>query len=626
MRRHFASIPIAALVALSACTIESAPMLSPRDGGPPDAPYDAPPSDGGFSCVPDEPGCYGHVRYVCGDDGTTRVDEELCPGACDPAMGCVQCVPGTFRCDGDWSTVCDAQHQWRAVRDCSEWGSACGAAGLCEDACGAAEAARSNVGCEYWPVPLANTDELDQEAFDFRVVVTNPGRDLAEVTITRGGRFEARETVPPGAVAEIRLPWIDGVSFPFPVNEWESIVTENGAYRLTSTRPVIVSQFNPFHYASRGAHSYTNDASLLLPTHVLGDEYFATSYVPFSKAHGYEDYVQYGRYPGWIAVVGVSEEPASIEILVTGDTAADRGGRWSATPSGGTIRFTLARGEVAQIAAAVPPGCGTDRPGWHPFDADPLSRNGACREAQFDLTGSRITADRPISVFSGHTCADVPHTAGACDHLETQLAPVPTWGERFATTPMRDPGTSAPNLVRIVAARDDTTVTIDPPQRDHQGAMVSTVELDSGEHVELIIGAAIEIEGDQPIQVAQMMVGQHISDPPLERGDPALTVLVPEEQFRRTYVFVTPSSYTPVVNGQSYLLVSREPGDAITLDDREVTATWERVGDREVALVPVGGGTHRLSASEPVGLIAYGLGEYTSYAYPAGLDLRIIPF
>ena len=614
------------LIASPGCVIEDDAPLSPRpDAGPDAGEPDAGPIDAGFSCEPEAPGCFGYVHYVCGADGASREAEQVCEGGCDPAMGCVECTPGAFRCDGTVSMRCDQDRRWVPLRDCSEWGSTCGAAGFCEDACGAAEAVRSNVGCEYWPVPLANSRELDARTYDFRVVVTNPGGQPANITIHRGSRIVETARVTPGSVAELVLPWIEGVSFPFAYDDWESVVTADGAYRLTSSRPVIVAQFNPFHYASAASGpSYTNDASLLYPTHVLGRDHVGTSYVPFSYAAVSDpsgEHIETMRLPGYLAVVGVGHAPTEVEVQLAGDVAADAGGRWPATPRGETLRFTLGRGEVAQIAAAVPPPCGPERPGFH--DLEPGEGVSAfCREEQYDLTGSRIRSDHPVAVFGAHTCANVPYDVRACDHLETQLAPVETWGTRFSTLPLRDPATvEVPNLLRITAAHDHTAVTLTPAPRDG-----GTFTLDPGEHVEVRIDGAIEIVGDHPIQVAQLLVGQNVTDPPLQRGDPGMTVLVPYEQFRRDYVFVTPSSYTPLANGQSYVLVSREPGVEVVIDGEAVSATWTAIGGRELAAIPVSGGTHRVEAPRPVGLVAYGLGRYTSYAYPAGLDLRVIPF
>ena len=61
---------------------------NPDGGGPP------------ATCTPGAGGCYGNVHFECAADGHTRLDEMTCPQACDPALGCVACVPGSRPCDG----------------------------------------------------------------------------------------------------------------------------------------------------------------------------------------------------------------------------------------------------------------------------------------------------------------------------------------------------------------------------------------------------------------------------------------------------------------------------------------------------------------------------------------------
>ncbi len=48
-----------------------------------------------------------------------------------------------------------------------------------------------------------------------------------------------------------------------------------------------------------------------------------------------------------------------------------------------------------------------------------------------DLTGTRITSSKPLSVFSGSDCAQVPRGRGSCDHLVEQVPPTVTWGSKF---------------------------------------------------------------------------------------------------------------------------------------------------------------------------------------------------
>ena len=228
-----------------------------------------------------------------------------------------------------------------------------------------------------------------------------------------------------------------------------------------------------------------------------------------------------------------------------------------------------------------------------------------------------MTADQAVQVFGGHVCAYVPYNSEACDHLEVQVPPVQTWGKEFVSRPMTDDGGPGDNLVRVVAAFDGTEVTIQPPQGG-----VDSITLEANRWVEFVASSAFHVQATKSIMVGQYLLGQAYSG--ASRGDPAMTVLVPEEQYRKDYVFVAPSSYRAESNGQSFVMMVRDPGVGVSLDGAPVDEPWETVGGKEVAIVPVSGGTHSLIATERVGLVAYGLGDYTSYTYPAGLNLTKI--
>ncbi len=603
-----------------------------RDGGGVDGAFDSAtdvfvPSDVPFSCTPGEFDCLGNVYYQCGDDGASRINETVCDDACDPELRCVLCRPGTRRCEGDVSMVCASNGlAWTTGRNCTEWGSVCGASGFCADACGEAESSRSNIGCEYWPTPLANIAELDSSLFDFRIVVSNPNANPANVEVTRGGASVSTVSVPANGVSEIPLPWVDGQSFGLPTNDWAGIVVADGTYRLTSDLPVTVSQFSPFEYNVSGTFSFTNDATLLLPSHVLTGDYVGASYVPLSRTTGMRGGIvptsNTLKTPGYIAVVGISPEPTNVEMFLSGNIAADRGGRWPAATRGSSIAFTLQQGEVAHVAAAVPPDCAPGRPGYNSVVEGGVigeSFFDTCQEVDHDLTGTRVIANRPIAAFGGHSCAYVPYTSEACDHLEVQLAPIQTWGTSFVSTPMIDAPTARQNLVRITAAFDNTNVNVNPPQ----GGFASS-SLSGRQWVEFLADGPFEVTADKAIQVTQYLLGQNYTMPEAMRGDPAMTVLVPSEQWRSDYNFAAPSSYNAGTNGQSFLLLTRQPGVDIQLDGASVSATWQTVGGREVGIAPVEGGIHSLTSSASFGVVIYGLGSFTSYAYPAGLNLEQI--
>lgn len=598
------------------------PTSSGDDTGDDDGP---PPA-----CTPGVGGCDGNVHFVCGDDGHTRQGEVTCPEACDPGLGCVLCAPGARRCEGGVSMVC-ADGAWGFGRDCAEWNTTCGGDGYCQDVCAEAERSASNVGCEYWPTPLANTTELAGNIFDFRVVVANPSPQDARVKVTRGAATVTEATIPAGGLQAIVLPWVNGQSFAIGQGSWNSLVVADGAYRLRSDVPVIATQFNPFEYEVGGTFSYTNDASLLLPAHTLTGHYVGVSWVPLSRRTGTVDWTGSDfatiRYPGYLAIVGVSPTPTQVTLHAGGELQADAGGRVARTPRGGTATFTIARGEVIHVTAAPPPECVGGRPGFHhveecetvPIFGQTCDVFDTCDERDFDLTGTRISASGPIEVFGGHTCAYAPYHAQACDHLEEQLAPVETWGSDYVGAPMGDGGIGGGNIVRVIAGFDGTDVTIEPPQNGVGGAT-----LQAGEVLEFGVSTPFHVSATRAVAVAQYLVGQQASTPAAARGDPALTLLTPAEQYRSDYTFILPTSYNPGTNGQNHLLVVRPPGLAITLDGAPLAATFRAIGGREIGVALLDGGTHHVSAAAPFGVIAYGLGSYTSYATPAGLDLEPI--
>lgn len=570
-------------------------------------------------CTPGQYACSGNTRYLCGDDGRTRLNEEVCAAACSPTLGCVACMPGQRSCDGTNSMICATDgSRFVTSRDCAENSATCGPSGYCTDDCAAAESTLSNIGCEYWPAPLPNLSNIRMNGYDFRVVVANPNSQPANVRVFRGDTMVSSTMVAANGLEAIVLPWVDSLTFSISGAPWQSLTVANGSYRLLSDRPVTVAQFNPFEYSrSGGDPSYTNDASLLLPAHSLTGNYIASSFVPLSAADPGFIFLPdtYSKYPGYIAITGITREPTQVSIALSAPVAADAGGRFPATPRGGTISFMLQRGEVAVVAAAPPPDCTSSRPGRRSDDTGRFF----CNEAEHDLTGSRISSNHPIVVFGGHVCAYVPYSAQACDHLENQMPPLETWGSSFVSGPLRDTGSSAPNLLRVTAAFDGTEVTVDPPQGG-----TSSFTLSAGQWREVEITSPYRVNANRAIMATQYLVGQYATTPAASRGDPAMVVLPPSEQFRRDYTFVAPTSYNSGTQGQNFVLVVRPTGVPVMLDGGAVSTTWTTVGDREVGILPIEGGTRRMESTEPFGVIVYGMGQFTSYAYPAGLNLEEI--
>ena len=74
-----------------------------------------------------------------------------------------------------------------------------------------------------------------------------------------------------------------------------------------------------------------------------------------------------------------------------------------------------------------------------------------------DLSGTKIVANKPISVFSGHRCAYVPYSNGRCGHLIEQIPPTIFWGTVYYTAPL---ATKNYYAIKVLAAYDNTNVII----------------------------------------------------------------------------------------------------------------------------------------------------------------------
>ncbi len=572
----------------------------------------------------DGPGitCVRDVAWDCGDDGVARASTDCARDgrACAPRLGCVACVPNTVSCDGETVVVCNAEGsaQTRADAPCdAAAGLRCSREG-CVDLCARAIEEQSYVGCAYWAVTTTNP-ELAPE-FELALAVANPNLVPARVVLTRGGVEVASRLVAPGALETLPLPRVESL-----VTAREASVRErDGAYRVTSDVPVVVTQWNPLEFrlerdcaeeppGSAGdgrCFSFTNDASLLLPESVLSGNYLVVSRATFGASIGG---AALASHPGFVAIVAVDEGTTPLEIVANGHIAGTRDGTFAPMAPGESRTVSLERGEVLELVSAIPPApCpGVERS----EEAGGMTITYCDPGVDYDLTGTILRANGRIAVVSGHACAFVPYDRWACDHLEEQLFPATALGQSVLVT-VTEPLRGEPNIIRIVSAGADNAITLEPP-------VVPTFRLGLGEHAELEITGDVRVVGTEPLLVAQFLVGQDYAGLGSGRsglGDPAMALAIPEAQFRRSYTFLTPATYS-----RSYVSVIRPEGLRVVIDDHLVT-DYRRIEGTvfETARVRVEGGVHRIDANAPFGIIVYGFGSYTSYLVPGGLDLRRI--
>lgn len=596
----------------------------------------------GGSCSPGGPAfiCEGNDAIACNPDGTEGSRESCSPLICVRGEGCVFCDPNSFQCNGNTVERCAADGSaWIPGETCDpSTGRMCNAnVGACTSPCDDAAASESYIGCEYYPVTTLNSQVANE--FLPAVVVANPQPSAVTVTVTGPSGFSMNTSVAAGATQTITLPWVPALKGMFSMEQ--STLVSGGAYRLVSSLPVTVYQFNALEYridqdcidpetgdcdastvdpffgfpeCDNVCFSHTNDASLLLPAHVMTGNYVVMSRPTMLTQIDQGLGPQGIPSPGFFAVVGVSETPVTVDIRFTANTVAGSGVAAQSPGSNGT--FTLNRGDVLQIVSAVPGSC-------TPGATDNV--NGVtityCNTGPtYDLTGTVIRASGPVQVIGGHNCDFVPYNRWACDHLEEALFPQEAWDEE-AIVSASQPLEGEPNIVRILSGSDGNAITFDPVPSGAPGTMT----LNEGQYFEFETRESFRVRGTAAILVSQFLVGQDYAGinpdaPPGREGDPSFSLAIPSEQYRTEYTFLAPSTYPT-----NFVNVTAPTGASITLDGTAVTG-FQPVGATgfSVARVPIPSGQHTITGSAGFGIVVYGFGSYTSYMYPGGLDLEII--
>jgi hypothetical protein len=584
--------------------------------------------------------CRGTSSVACNADGTqgASTDCSASGGVCVANMGCRACTPNMGMCNGQTVMRCRPDGSgFDTVMTCDPaTGAMCSAAlATCTSPCADAAANGSYIGCEYWPVATLN-NELDRATFHFAVAVANPGTMPANITVTHGGTTVATATVGAGMLQTIQLPWDATLQPAGDMNTGitPSVMSRNAAYHLVSTMPVTVYQFNPLEFSGTDAtgmavNSFTNDASLLLPTQALTGNYIVLSR-PTHQLHSiYHPLGQprmvagdfTGASPGFLTLVGVAAS-SDVTITFTAHTIASTDGQVQAFAPGQTGMFTLAQGDVLQITTGAPATCaatgavdrGQRQIGAAIYDVE---YHYCTVGSDYDLSGTLVRSTGALELIAGHNCDFVPSNRWACDHLEQGIFPVETWGHGalvVATQPLR----GEPNVVRVISSTDGNALTFDPP------SVQAAMTLNRGQFIEFEASQSFQVTGTQALMVGQFLVGQDYngfgSTQPGDVGDPSFSLAIPTEQYRSQYTFLTPSTYP-----QSWVGISMPMGANVMLDNNPVT-NLVGVGSTGFGTtnVMIPAGPHNISGDMPFGIVVYGFAPYTSYMYPGGLDLHHI--
>ena len=388
--------------------------------------------------------------------------------------------------------------------------------------------------------PTASPIPDPPSAFDGQIILTSTWATTGTIQ-SSDGSFSESFSIPPNSVTTVTVDsswWIT-----------ESEIPVDLGLRIQSDNPISA------YFLSYRTPGSTNDMALVFPVPSLGREYMTMCWRDNIPAY---DASFTSRGPSMISIVAPFDD-TDVEITTTTPT---QGGH----------------------AAGVPWTVNLDS-----YECYQILANSPGPSTLYDLTGTEITSDKPIAVFSGNQIATVPDSIMAADFLIEQMPPLTAWGQTFNAFPIEPRNDWEEDVLKIVASVDGTNIDIE----DASGT--TSLTLNRGETFEWngqpcdpgsylpFVGYAADCDGklldsptritsDEPILVGQFLVGAVLTqgepnlitglgDTPL--GDPAFMVIPPEEQYSKRYIFLTPNGYT-----NDFLNVTIEAGyeGTITLD------------------------------------------------------------
>ncbi|ALI98414.1 gliding motility-associated C-terminal domain-containing protein [Rufibacter tibetensis] len=422
--------------------------------------------------------------------------------------------------------------------------------------------ATSNKGRDFWVGYMAHVQNEsgpnpEQGISSMNLYVTSDVATTVQVTVGTGGA--ASYQVAANSVTVIPVS-------PSTAYVGSSEVIEKKAIHVTSAAPVVVY--------SHIYHLNKSGATLVLPTNTLGRSYYAVSY-------------NQTQYQGPLAasqlMVVAQEDNTVIEITPTATTLGGKPAGKPFSPS-----RPLMKGEVYQVRSLQ------DLTGTK---VESISSTGTCKR---------------IAVFSGSSYTAIPEPYScpgrqfSGDNLYQQLYPVSAWGKNFVTAPFKSRRSG--EIYRVLASVDNTVITVNG----------SSVTRNSGQFYEFENSTPNYITASEPVQVTQYTKSQACDNVP---SDPEMVLINPVEQTLKTITLYS-SPYFQI--SSHYINVTMKTSDVGTfrLDGQPVTFTPVPSNPAySYAQNTVPAGNHILTADSGFNAMAYGLGEFESYAYSAGANV-----
>ena len=336
------------------------------------------------------------------------------------------------------------------------------------------------------------------------------------------------------------------------------------AIHITSDSPIVVYSLNEREFSA--------DAAIILPTDVLGGQYFAMAHVDPNSTNPGADLESE-------LLIVATEDATEVDIIPSSTT-------FEGLAANTTTRITLNAGQSYQLKS------NGDLSGTK---VDAVIVNGVCPK---------------LAVFGGNKFTTVGGCGGNSDHLIEQILPLHTWGKEYLYVPFET--RLGGDMVKIMAAYDDTNI-------DISGNSSFTLNAGQTRTIPALDGVR-SISSNKGIQVAQLSRSESCDAVP---ADPFMLMLSPMEQKINEIVF---DAFDVDIIDQYYITLATR-SDAfndVLLDGVNVSGEFTVVGDQAFAKIDVEKGAHQLIAPEGAIAYVYGFGRSKSLGYSGGIALENI--
>jgi len=246
-----------------------------------------------------------------------------------------------------------------------------------------------------------------------------------------------------------------------------------------------------------------------------------------------------------------------------------------------------------------------------------------------DMTGTHITATKPVAFFAAHQFASIPAGQNQ-NYLFQQLAPDITWGKNFFV-PVSNLNVER---VRIVAQQNNTTITQTGGVFIYSSS--GTYTINAGEYIELdalLINNGCSIQADKPVGVCSYLTGAPYNGTYNSSGPAQAWLPSIEQMISKAIIapFIINNYFFAVTN--HFALLATE---TLSKNDTKVSIggnspvslsgeTWnEHTSGYSFYNMPLTNDTVSYTFTNPKGLLilCYGYGISKSYYYLAGSAMR----